>query len=57
MIGEVELPLFTFGRFCDIIKVIRKLIGKLEFDKGGNSYEEGNSIHFDIDLYNKFICL
>ena len=32
MIGEVELPLFTFGRFCDIIKVIRKLIVKLEFD-------------------------
>ena len=30
---------------------------KSQFDKGGNSYEEGNSIYFDIDLYNKFICL
>ena len=34
MISEVELPLFTFGRFCDIIKVIRKLIVKLEFVGG-----------------------
>ena len=32
MISEVELPLFTFGRFCDIIKVVRKLIDKLEFN-------------------------
>ena len=31
MIGEVEFPLFTFGRFCDIIKAVRKLIDKLEF--------------------------
>ena len=36
MIGEVEFPLFTFGRFCDIIKVIRKLIVKLEFVERSN---------------------
>ena len=29
-----QAVLFTFGRFCDIIKVIRKLIVKLEFDGG-----------------------
>ena len=30
----------TFGRFCDIIKVIRKLIVKLEFDKGSMDLKE-----------------
>ena len=31
--GKIQAALFTFGRFCDIIKVIRKLIVKLEFDE------------------------
>ena len=30
--GKIQAALFTFGRFCDIIKVIRKLIVKLEFE-------------------------
>ena len=35
--GKIQAALFTFGRFCDIIKVIRKLIVKLEFDEGVNN--------------------
>ena len=29
--AKIQAVLFTFGRFCDIIKVVRKLIDKLEF--------------------------
>ena len=28
-----QAVLFTFGIFCDIIKAVRKLIDKLEFDE------------------------
>ena len=31
--AKIQAVLFTFGRFCDIIKAIRKLIDKLEFDE------------------------
>ena len=31
--GKIQAALFTFGRFCDIIKAVRKLIDKLEFDE------------------------
>ena len=30
---KIQAVLFTFGRFCDIIKAVRKLIYKLEFDE------------------------
>ena len=33
--GKIQAALFTFGRFCDIIKAVRKLIDKLEF--GGDN--------------------
>ena len=31
---KIQAVLFTFGRFCDIIKAVRKLIYKLEFVGG-----------------------
>ena len=31
--AKIQAVLFTFGRFCGIIKVVRKLIDKLEFDE------------------------
>ena len=31
--GKIQAALFTFSRFCDIIKAVRKLIDKIEFDE------------------------
>ena len=31
--AKIQAVLFTFGGFYDIIKAVRKLIDKLEFDK------------------------
>ena len=32
VLTKIQAVLFTFSRFCDIIKAVRKLIDKLEFD-------------------------